>query len=730
MTGPAATLADLQAERERLKASQAKTDFEAALAATVSAVDLLSAGNAVRRVVLDAIDAVASQMVSGIAGERDETRVHYLLSETAHLWLAGLGERAAAASTALPLLGERFRRGVKPRDLLTVSRWSDRHRFIQTGSNLPGEWRTDRTPYLEEIMDSLSEHSAVPEVIFVKSVQVGATEAMYNWLGYVMHHLRNKDMLVVVPTKEFRNQKFNPRFSRMIDECPALKEMVSTASRSKKNTEDILEYSTGAKIIKAGANVSTDLRSDPVPYVVCDEIDEFPVEIAGSGDPMTLIEGRQTTFTRAKTFMVSTPKLEDTSRIWALWLKSDQRSYHMPCPHCGEWQPLEWGGEDAPHGIKWIKAPRLEGDTGADRAARVYYVCQANGCIIEEHEKADMLPKGRWIAARPQVKHRRGYHINALYAPTGLGRGWTWLVDKWLACLGNTAEMQAFRNERLGLPWKETYDAADPLAIAARLETYALPPGLVRSIGIDVQKDVIEMTEYLFGIDEECWGVRHYIIPGQTITREPWDALAELLATIRPDTGGIDSGYNAEMVYAFAKNRRWLFVLKGMERLSTSTLIEDDGKRRQRLRGKRKTGMSPFLVSNLVGMQEITERLNLPVPEAGKPSGKFIHYPAGEESFDSGFFRQLASNRKRFKKIRHRVVVAWEEGTPNEAYDCWKYSLAAFRLSKLNPATRADQAQKAGAGNPAADPQIGRKTATPAAPTTRLPTTSDWSTRL
>lgn len=194
----------------------------------------------------------------------------------------------------------------------------------------------------------------------------------------------------------------------------------------------------------------------------------------------------------------------------------------------------------------------------------------------------------------------------------------------------------------------------------------------------------------------------HYIVPGQTITAAPWQALGELLAELRPDCGGIDSGFNAEMVYAFAKNRRWLHVLKGMARLSTNTLIEDDGKRRQRLRGKRKTGMSPHLVSNLVGMQEITERLNLPVPEAGKPCGKFIHYPAGEESFDPGFFNQLTSNRKKFKKVRHRVVVEWEEGTPNEAYDCWKYSLAGFRLSKIDPAARSRAHQaKVGAGETA-----------------------------
>jgi phage terminase large subunit GpA-like protein len=690
-----ASIADLQAEREQLKAANAKVEFERAHAETCAAKDLLAAGNALRKVLVDAMDAAAADFVSAIAGEADETRVHYLLSEAAHQWATALGEKVARSTDALPEVGARFQKGVKPRDLLTVSRWADRHREMKSGTNLPGPWVTDRTPYLREIMDSLSEHSDTSEVIFVKSVQVGATEVLYNWLGYIMHHLANKDALVVVPTKEFRNQKFNPRFSRTLTESPVLAGLVQFSSRSKKNTEDILEYGAGAKIIKAGANVSTDLRSDPVPYVVCDEIDEFPAEIPGSGDPMTLIEGRQTTFTRAKTLMVSTPKTEEASRIWAAWLKTDMRQYHVPCPHCGEYQTLEWGAEKAPYGIKFRRALKAEGDETPAHATAAWYVCRHNACIIEESEKTDMLARGRWIAGQPSVKGKRGYHINALYAPVGLGKGWKWLANKWLSCIGNTAEMQAFKNERLGLPWRDEFDAADPLAVMARLSPYGERPAwMVRSVGIDVQKDWIEVSAYDYGLDEEAWAVNHWIVPGATLSQETWDDLGALLAEIRPDCGGLDSGFNAEMAYAFARRRPWLFVLKGVKTLGTNTLIEDDGKRKQRLRHKRKTGVSPFLVSNMVGMAEITERLNLPVPEAGKARGKFIHFPAGVEAFDKGFFEQITANRKVIKKVRNRIVVEWVERTPNEAYDCWKYALAGFRLSKISPEARRNNLQK------------------------------------
>ena len=55
-----ASLADLQAERERLKAANAKAEFDAALAETCAGADLMAAGNAVRRLLLDALDAAAS----------------------------------------------------------------------------------------------------------------------------------------------------------------------------------------------------------------------------------------------------------------------------------------------------------------------------------------------------------------------------------------------------------------------------------------------------------------------------------------------------------------------------------------------------------------------------------------------------------------------------------------------------------------------------------------------
>jgi hypothetical protein len=228
----APTITELQTERARLKATEAQRKFGEALAQTRRAEDLHAVSAAVRRLIAEALDDIPARFAALIAGETEETRVHYLLSEAAHDLLATIAAKAAATTTALPEFGTKFARGAKPRDLLTVSQFADRHRWISAGTNAPGQWRTSLTPYLRDIMDDLSEHSPVRTVVFCKSAGVGGTEAMFCWIQYVMQHLGNRDLLQVVPSLELRDRSFNPRLSKLIDENAGLKELVTRASRN------------------------------------------------------------------------------------------------------------------------------------------------------------------------------------------------------------------------------------------------------------------------------------------------------------------------------------------------------------------------------------------------------------------------------------------------------------------------------------------------------------------
>ncbi len=120
------------------------------------------------------------------------------------------------------------------------------------------------------------------------------------------------------------------------------------------------------------------------------------------------------------------------------WEKSDQRRYHVDCPHCGEGQPLEWDG------LKWQR------DT-AGNVTQAWYVCRECGAMIEEHHKRPMLKDAkaggaaRWVAAHPERK-LRGYHLNCLYYQPGMGpswASWVWVRASWAchfaSCLSSTS---------------------------------------------------------------------------------------------------------------------------------------------------------------------------------------------------------------------------------------------------------------------------------------------------
>ena len=82
------------------------------------------------------------------------------------------------------ILSRACAKAARPRLKLSVSDWADANRILSgEGSAEKGRWQTSRTPYLREIMDSLSEDSPDKMIAFMKSSQVGGTECGSNWIG-------------------------------------------------------------------------------------------------------------------------------------------------------------------------------------------------------------------------------------------------------------------------------------------------------------------------------------------------------------------------------------------------------------------------------------------------------------------------------------------------------------------------------------------------------------------
>ena len=122
----------------------------------------------------------------------------------------------------------------------------------------------------------------------------------------------------------------------------------------------------------------------PARYLFLDEVDGYPGDVEGEGDPILLAERRSATFQRRKILLVSTPKTKDLSRIERKYEASDQRRYFVPCPHCHEQQTLEL------ENLRWSE--------GRPREAE--YACAHCGALIGERHETWMLEHGEW---RPTV---------------------------------------------------------------------------------------------------------------------------------------------------------------------------------------------------------------------------------------------------------------------------------------------------------------------------------------
>lgn len=552
-----------------------------------------------------------------------------------------------------------------PPPALTVTEWADTHRRLPSkGASEPGQWRTSRTPFLAEIMDCLGDNHAARRIVFVKSAQVGGTEAGLNWVGWHVG-TRMAPMLCVQPTLDMAERWSKQRLAPMIEDTPQLRVKIAPArARDSGNTTLLKEYPGGLVLI-AGANSAAGLRSMPAGRIFLDEIDAYPYELEGEGDPIKLAEARAATFPRRKIFLVSTPTIESLSRIWKEWLASDMRRYHVACPHCAHEQPLEWENLHWPEG----------------RPEEALYYCIECGAGIEEHHKTGMLAAGRWIAEHPE-RATPGFHINALYTPVGLGLSWAELAAEADECRHDKVKWKTFENTKLGRVTKDPTEKLDLDEIKQRVERYDLrtaPAGcLFLTAAVDVQKDRLAVLVLGFGRNGRKWIIDAFEMPGSPTDETTWARLDDYLLQpvinsrglpLRISAAAIDSGYLQDHVLAFTRTRlrRGVFAVKGSS-TAGRPIITKPTKVEFTLRGQAiKYGAEQWQIGTDTAKQHLFTWLDADRGRA--PEDRSIRF---SDRLDDSWFSQLTAevfdpHKRKWIKVRAR----------NEALDLFCYALAA-----------------------------------------------------
>jgi phage terminase large subunit GpA-like protein len=532
-------------------------------------------------------------------------------------------------------------------------------------------------------MDCLSSNSPIQRVVMMFAAQTGKTEAGSNWLGYVIDHAPGP-MLCVQPTVEMAKRLSKQRLESMITDTPCLAAKIAPArARDSGNTMFSKEFSGGIMLL-TGANSATGLRSAPCRYLFADEVDAFPSDVDGEGDPVALAERRTTTFARRKILLTSTPTVKDFSRIEAEYLRSDQRRFYVPCPSCG--------------GMQWLQWPRLKWD--AKRPGDVRYQCEHCSERFEENHKAAMLSSGEWRATAPSDGRTAGFQLSGLYSPLGWC-SWEQLVDDFLRAKSDAPALKAFVNTRLAETWEEDYAAAvsaDGL-MAKRLayESGTCPDGVVLlTCGVDVQDNRLAVSVWGWGEGETGWMIWHQELMGDPTQTEVWGQLDQVLVTEWATAGGkslkvsqvaVDSGgHCTHEVYRYVRDRvrQNVVAIKGSSRRN-SPAVGKGSKVDVSWQGRvLKRGVTLYQLGTDTIKTTLFGRLRH--NETGGIGTLYFGMAADEE-----YFRQLTSERQALRYHRGFPIREWvkKAGDRNEALDCVVYAYAAMLLfsRRMNRAT-------------------------------------------
>lgn len=566
-----------------------------------------------------------------------------------------------------------FKRTLSPPPKLQLDEWADQYRFLsRENSSEPGKWNTDRTPYLRDIMRSITD-PFVEEVVVMKAARIGYTEGVVgNGIGFFI----DQDpcpQLVVQPTVDDAEGWSKDNLTPLVEETPRLREKVrDQKSRNSGNTILTKRY-PGGSLKAIGANSPRGFRRVTVRVVWFDEVDGYPPGAGSEGDQISLGRKRAQTFDNRKIVMGSTPTLKDASRIETAFNASSQGRYHIKCPHCQHEQVLSWKN------IAWDKVT-LEDGTVQHLPATAHYVC-ANpdcGCVIEERHKRAMVMGGRWIHQYPG-RRVRGFHISSLYSLFH-GARWEVLVEEFLAAKEDPSLLQVWVNTVLGETFEEKGDRVDASTLSSRCKSYAAP--VPRGVGIltaaaDVQGDRIEVKVKGWGAGQQSWLIETDVLWGDPGSPEVWEALDvalrkrykhELGPTLGIRAAAIDSGgHHTDAVYAFVKprQRRHVYAIKG---------YSEGGRPIWPLRPSKtnKRGVKLFSIGTDTAKDVIFSRLR-----RSTPGPAYMNFPTGTTD---EYFAQLTGEKKVRELVGGRPVYRYKKIRPrNEALDLEVYNLAALQ---------------------------------------------------
>ncbi len=564
---------------------------------------------------------------------------------------------------------------------------------------------------MTEIMDAITD-DAVREITFMKPTRIGGTEALIdNTLGYIIEHDPGPTE-IVFPSKEKARKWSKTKLDPMIrdTECltgklhPVPLSPMEKTGRREKSDEILFKTFDGGFVIVATGNSEHTYQMDTIRYMMLSDLDDFPVSVGTSGNPVDLARNRLVNYrTTHKFIKEGHPKIEGSSLIAKEYETSDKSHYYVRCPGCAELSTLLFSYKSFfrknnydPHlpamFMVYDKEKVIAGDPlGA------WFVCETCGTITYERGKMDWLKKtGIWIPEKKHIRSHRGFHVGSFVSPW---MTWTSIAADWITSVHNRESRQVVINTKFA----ETFERDEGIQVrtstlAPFVEKYeALPAGVALLVAAtDVQDGWLKTEIIGFGVGEEIWQWDVQTFEGSPGEPRVWKALGDYHDIAWPHALGFNKTVDVEVVdtHGHFTNDAYKYVRDRLNHGRTCYGIRGRGGEGIRLlyalSRKNKEHIPLWTLGVDSGKEEIMDRLRMMLngkDQDGNPrqtmgGPRWMHFRDGVA--DETYFDELTSEIKRPKRDKHGFVKwVWEkklESRRNEALDLRNYCLAAREM--------------------------------------------------
>ena len=315
-------------------------------------------------------------------------------------------------------------------------------------SPMPGPFRIESTPYLAEILRSLTDPE-VEYVVVMAPVQSGKSMVLELWSAFVP--ARQPGPMLMLQDVDMNAQDWQKtRLRPLWDNTPSTRSKISQSERSTWHTTQFERNTTWV----LGAENIRNLQRRSIRFLGCDEVWQYK-----KGHAKEAL-ARLTAFKwQSKAAFVSQGGLEDDD-ITDLYNGTDRGRLTFECVKCNFRQPWDWAQIVLPQEAKEPDGWNLD-----KVRSNTQYKCKNCDHHYKDRNavRQELNKSLKYLPQNPSApKGRRGFNYPALCVSWGLS--WGDLAVEWIDAkeelddTGDTTKMREFTQKRLALPWSEAPD--------------------------------------------------------------------------------------------------------------------------------------------------------------------------------------------------------------------------------------------------------------------------------